>query len=96
MIEHRALSQCAVFALLDAKFFDIRIKHELFAGDQGNAQETAVTFKLFPWNALDEGMALEQGGPNGREIVSLAYQLGAMAREIAGSLIGHFHRPIRS
>jgi hypothetical protein len=96
MIEHRAHSPCAVFALLDAKFFDIRIKHELFAGDQGNAQEIAVTLKRFPWNAFDEGVAIEQGGPNGREIISLAYQLGAMAREIAGSLIGHFHRPIRS
>jgi hypothetical protein len=94
MFEHRAHSQCAVFALLDTKFFDIRIEHELFAGDQWNAQDTAVAFKLFPRNALDKGMTFEQGRPNGREIVSLAYQLGAMAREIAGSLLGHFHRPI--
>jgi hypothetical protein len=57
-------------------------------------QDTAVTFKLFPRNALDKGMTSELGRPNGRKIVSLAYQLGAMAREIAGSLLGHFHRPI--
>jgi hypothetical protein len=37
MFEHRAHSQCAVLALLDTKFFDIQIKHELFAGDQWNA-----------------------------------------------------------
>jgi len=95
-IEHRAPSQGPVFGLLDTKFFDIRIKHELFAGDQGDAQEIAVALKLFPRNPLDKGMAFEQGRPNGRKIISLAHQLGAMAREIAGSLLGHFHRPIRS
>jgi len=79
--------------LLDTKFFDLRIKHELFARDQRNAQETSVTFQLFPRNALNKGMTFEQGGPNGCKIISLADQLGAMAREIAGSLLGHFHRP---
>jgi hypothetical protein len=40
-------------------------------------------------------MVFEEGGPNGREIIALAHQLGAMAREIARSLLGHFNRPIR-
>jgi hypothetical protein len=80
---------------LDAKFFDIRIEHELFAGDQSNAQQTSVALELFPRHALDKGMIFEEGGPNGGEIISLAYQFGAMAREIAGSLLGHFFRPIR-
>jgi hypothetical protein len=40
-------------------------------------------------------MVFEEGGPNGREIIALAHQLGAMAREIARSLRGHFNRPIR-
>jgi hypothetical protein len=47
-------------ALLDAKFFDIRIEHELFAGYQGNAQEIAVALELFPWNALDKRVALSR------------------------------------
>jgi hypothetical protein len=93
-VEHRAHSRCAVFTLLDTKFFDVRIKHELFAGDQGNAQETAATFVLFPRNALHKSVTFEQGSPNSRKIVSLAHQLGAMASEIAGSLLGHFHCPI--
>jgi hypothetical protein len=94
-VEHRTHSQCAVFALLDTKFFDVRIKYELFAGNQGNARESAVKFVLFSRDALDKGVTFEQGRPNGRKIVSLAYQPGALAREIVGSLLGHFHRPIR-
>jgi hypothetical protein len=80
---------------LDAKFLDVGIEHELFAGDQRNAQQASVALKHFPRNAFDKGMVLKQGGPNGRKIISLAYQLRAMAREIARSLLGHFDRPIR-
>src|ERR1700680_4890691 len=41
-VKHRTHSQCAAFALLDTKFIDVRIKHELFTGNQRNARESAV------------------------------------------------------
>jgi hypothetical protein len=84
---------CLAHASLDTKFFDIRIEHEPFARDQRNAQEISISFERFPRHALDKGMVFEDGGPNGREISSLAHQVGAMAREIARSLLGHFNRP---
>jgi len=82
--------------LLDAKFFDIRIKHKLFTRDQRNVQETTVTFKSLPRNTLNEGMTFEQSGPNYRKTISPAYQLGAPAREIASFLLRHFRLPIGS
>jgi hypothetical protein len=45
--------------LSDTKFFDIRIKHELFTGDQRNVQETPVTFNSLSRNALNKGMSFE-------------------------------------
>jgi hypothetical protein len=45
--------------LLDAKFFDIRIKDELFTRDQRNVQETPVTFKSLPRDAFNKGMRFE-------------------------------------
>jgi len=80
-------------SLLDTKFFDIRIKHELFARDQRNVQETSVTFKYSPWNAVNEDVTFEQNGPHCRKIISSAYQLGALAREISRSLLRHFRPP---
>jgi len=79
------------YILSDTKFFDIRIKRELFARDQRNVQETPVTFKFLPRNALNKGMTFEQSGPNCWKSISLAHQLGALAREIRGSLLRHFH-----
>jgi hypothetical protein len=72
---------------LDTKFPDICIKDELLACDQGDLQERPITFKSFSRNALNKAMTLEQGRPHCRKIISLAYQLGALAREIAGSLL---------
>ena len=45
--------------LLDTKFFDIRIKDELFTRDQRNVQETPVTFKSLSRNALNKDMSFE-------------------------------------
>ena len=73
--------------LLDAKFPDICIKDELLACDQGDLQERPITFKSFSRNALNKAMTLEQGRPHCWKIISLAYQLGALAREIAGSVL---------
>jgi hypothetical protein len=73
--------------LLDTKFPDICIKDELLACDQGDLQERPITFKSFSRNALNKAMTLEQGRPHCWKIISLAYQLGALAREIAGSVL---------
>jgi hypothetical protein len=79
--------------LLDTKFFDFRIKYELLARDQRNLQETSVTLNFFPRNALDQGMTFEQGGPDCVKIISPAYQLSALPRQIAGSFLRHFRHP---
>jgi hypothetical protein len=84
------------YILLDTKLFDIRVKYELFTRDQRNVQETTVTLESLPRQALNKGVTLEQSGPHCREIISPAYKLGALAREIAGSLLRHFRPPIVS
>jgi hypothetical protein len=79
--------------LLDTKFFDFRIKYELLARDQRNLQEASVTLNSFPRNTLDQGMTFEQGGPDCVKIISLAYQLSTLPRQIAGSFLRHFRHP---
>jgi len=79
--------------LLDAEFFDIRIKYELLARDQGDVHESAVTFTSLARNTLNKAVGFQECRPNGWKIVSLAHQFGAKAREIACSLLGHFHHP---
>jgi hypothetical protein len=81
---------------LNTKLFYIGIKHELLARDQRNVQETSVSLDAFPRNTLNKDMILEHRGPNGREIISFAHHFGALAREVAGSLPRHFHRPTRA
>jgi hypothetical protein len=76
---------------LNTKFFEIRIEHELFARDQRNVQDTSISLDALPRDALNKGMTFEQRGPNAREIISFSHQLGALAREVAGSLPRHFH-----
>jgi len=59
--------------LLDTKFLNLHVKHELFTSDQRNVQETPVTFEPLPRNALNKSMALEQSGPNCWESISRAH-----------------------
>jgi hypothetical protein len=47
-----------VAILLNTKFFDIRIEHELLARDQRNVYETSVSLHSFPWDTLNKGMTL--------------------------------------
>src|SRR5271154_4322943 len=82
-------------SLLNAKFFDIRIKYELFARDQRDVQEISIALSPLPRNSLNKDMTFEQTRPNGRKIISLAHQLGTLAREVAGSLLRHFRRRAR-
>jgi len=91
---HRCFATC--YRSLDTEFFDLRIKHQLFTCDQRNVQEApAAPIKSLPWNALNKAMSFEKSGPNSRKIISLAYQQGAVAREIAGSLVRHVRPPIQ-
>jgi hypothetical protein len=86
-----AARQDLATTLLNTKLSDIRIEHELFARDQRNVQKISVSLDALPRDALNKGMTFEQRGPNGRELISFAHQLGALAREVAGSLPRHFH-----
>jgi hypothetical protein len=91
---HRCFATC--YRSLDTEFFDLRIKHQLFTCDQGNVQEApAAPIKSLPRNALNKAMSFEKSGPNSREIISLAYQQGAVAGEIAGSLVRHVRPPFQ-
>jgi hypothetical protein len=73
--------------LLDTKFFNICIKHQLFTGNQRDVQKAPVTFQFLPWNSFNKDMSLKQGRPNRRKIIALADQLSALTREIASSLL---------
>jgi hypothetical protein len=66
--------------LLDTKFFDICIEHQLFTGNQRDVQKAPITFQSFPWSALNKDMSLKQGGPNRRKIIAFADQLSALTR----------------
>jgi len=80
---------------MNAKLFNVRVEHELFAGDERNVQKTSLPFDFFSRNALDENVTFEQGAPDSREIIAVAHQFGALTCEVSGSLPGHFHRPTK-
>jgi hypothetical protein len=75
--------------LFDSKLLGISIKHDLFPRGQKDIHETSSMLKSLPRNTLNKEIPLQYGGPYNRKIISLAYQFGAMSREIARFLSRH-------
>ena len=81
--------------LFHAEFFAFAIKHEPLAGDEPNLQHRPRAFVLGLRDAVNEGIAFEYCRPYGREIISLAYQLGTQLRQVVCSLFCHQTMPVQ-
>jgi hypothetical protein len=75
--------------LSDTKSSALALKHQPFTRDQSNVQKAPVSFKSLPRNTVNQRMAIEQGIPNGREVIPLAHRVRAQARKVVRPLLRH-------
>ena len=88
-------AQQADIHLFDTEFFGVPVEHKALTCKETDFQPGTHPIVVLSRDAVNESIAFQYCRPYGREIISLAHQLGTQLRQVVCSLFCHQTMPVQ-